>query len=458
MKTIPNNYHWDERIESLFSIFQKNGYQLYLVGGCVRDFLMEKEHNDYDMSSDATPKQMQQIAQVNDIKLVLTGLQHGTVTFIYKHLTIETTTFRQESEYEKNRFPKSVRFTKSLKEDCQRRDFTMNAIAMDKTTIYDYFNGYDDIKNHCIRCVGDPLLRFQEDALRMLRALRFHFQLQFTIEQKTFYAIQQNAHLLKNISHERIRDELNKMLLSDSKDILFTLKNSNVLQVIIPEFIICFDVAQETPWHRYDVFTHMNAVLNATKGFSLEMKLALLFHDIAKPLHKTIDAKGLAHFLGHAKASADIAKAIMQRLKYDKKTIRNVHTMIVYHDYYLYDNRKSVHKFMTHLNGDYNMAYQILKIQVADNLGKNQTMCIQKNKMIYGVMVMLKQMQADKECFTIKELAIDGNDIKALGYQDKQIGSVLKYVLKQMINQQDKNNKNDLLKIAGGYRNENNDC
>ncbi len=445
---------WDSRITSLFTMFHKSGYQLYLVGGCVRDFLMRKQHNDYDMASDATPQQMIALAQQNNCKTILTGMQHGTITFVYDHLHVEITTFRQESEYEHHRFPKSVQFTKSLKEDCKRRDFTMNAIAMDQQQIYDYYDGIKDIENKIIRCVDDPSLRFQEDALRMLRAIRFHFQLQFTIASNTFEAIQNNAYLLQSISQERIRDELSKMLMSDSKDILLTLRKCNVLQVIIPEFVQCFEVAQETPWHLYDVFTHMNAVLNASKGFSLPMKLALLFHDIAKPAYKTIDEKGIAHFLGHAQASADMAKVIMSRLKYDKKTIRQVYTMIVYHDYYLYDNRKSVHKFMMHLHGDFTIAYQILKLQLADNLGKNQSMCIQKNRMIYGVMVMLKEMQANKECFTIKDLAIDGNDVKALGYEQKEIGNVLAYALRQIMNQQQKNNKKDLLKIIGGYNNE----
>ena len=188
--------------------------------------------------------------------------------------------------------------------------------------------------------------------------------------------------------------------------------------------------------------------------YSLTMKLALLLHDLEKAHYKTYDTKGIAHFVGHAHASATLAKTILKRLKYDNKTIKEVVTMIEYHDYYMYDNRKSVHKLMYKLNGDYDMAYKILKIQIADNLGKNQTMCIEKNRMIYAVTIMLKEMQASKECFCIQDLAIDGNDVKALGYSEKEIGNVLQYVLKQILNQQDKNNKEDILKIIGGYVNE----
>lgn len=447
-------YHFDEAIHKLFDIFKKNGHELYIVGGCVRDFIMENPFMDYDMTTSATPDEMLLLAEKYDIKVIPTGIKHGTLTFIINHLHVEITTFREESEYEHNRFPKAVNFTNSLKEDVKRRDFTMNAICMDENQIYDYYQGLQDIQNKTIRCVGDPNIRFKEDALRMLRCLRFSFRLNFSIEENTYQAIQDNAHLLQSISQERIRDELCKMLMSNHKDILLTLRDSKVLDVILPEYILTYDCTQETPWHLYDVFHHMNAVMNASKGYPLNLKLALLLHDLSKPIHKTIDEKGYAHFIGHAQSGAKLAKKILQRLKFDNKTIKEVATMVEYHDYYMYDTRKSVHKLMYKLNGNYRIAYQILKMQLADNMGKNQEKCIEKNRMIYAVTIMLKEMQANHECFTIKDLKIDGNDLKTLGYEEKQIGQVLNYLLKYVLNQQEKNTKEELIKAAGGYRNE----
>ncbi|NCC53904.1 MAG: CCA tRNA nucleotidyltransferase [Erysipelotrichia bacterium] len=441
-------------IHQLFQIFKQNGYRLYLVGGCVRDFLMHRCFTDYDMCTNATPDEMITLAKKHDIKIIPTGIKHGTLTFILEHVPIEITTFRTESEYEKNRFPKAVQFSDDLQEDIKRRDFTMNAICMDETTIYDFFDGQGDIENKLIRCVGDANSRFQEDALRMLRCLRFSFTLNFAIEMNTWKAIQDNAPLLNNISKERIRDELCKMLMSDHQDILLILKEAKVLDIILPEFIATYDCSQETKWHIYDVFHHMNAVMNASKGYSLSMKLALLLHDITKPAHKTIDEKGNAHFMGHAHSAAILAKQILKRLKFDKATIKEVSTMIEYHDYYMYDTKKSVHKLMYKLNGDFIMAYQILKIQLADNMGKNQVQCTLKNRMIYSVTIMLKEMEKNHECFTIKDLQINGNDLKTIGYSEKEIGQVLHYLLKYVLNQQEKNTKEDLLKAAGGYKNE----
>lgn len=447
-------YHFDKAIHKLFDIFKENGHELYLVGGCVRDFIMDTQFVDYDMATSATPEEMLLLTTKYDLKVVPTGIKHGTLTFIIDHLHVEITTFREEKEYEKNRFPKIVSFTKNLKEDVKRRDFTMNAICMDENQIYDYYHGQQDIKNKIIRSVGNPDLRFKEDALRILRCLRFSFRLNFTIEENTYKAIQKHVHLLLSISQERIRDELCKMLMSDHKDILLTLRDSKALDVIIPEYISTYTCTQETPWHIYDVFHHMNAAMNASKGYPLNLKLALFLHDLSKPMHKTIDENGIAHFIGHAQSSAKLAKKILRRLKFDKQTIKEVATLIEYHDYYMYDTKKSVHKLMYKLNGNFKLVYQILKVQLADNMGKNQEKCIEKNRMIYAVTIMLKEMQAKNECFTIKDLNINGNDLITLGYEDKQIGHVLNYLLKYVLNQQDKNTKEDLIKVAGGYRNE----
>ena len=442
-------------VKKLFTYFKASGYELYLVGGCVRDLCMHREFNDYDMCTNATPDEMMDLANKYNIKVIPTGIKHGTLTFILDHIHIEITTYRSESEYENNRRPKEVFFSKSLLEDVKRRDFTMNAIALNEQGLKDYYGGLKDIENKVIRCVGDPDLRFKEDALRIMRCLRFAFQLNFTIEENTWNALKNNAHLLNNISKERIRDELCKMLLSEKKDLLVILKESGVLDIIIPEYVPTYDFPQHSSWHIYDLFYHHNEALNATYGYSLNMKLAVLLHDLEKVTYRTYDALGNGHFMGHAPASAALSQAILRRLKFDNKTIKEVYTLIKFHDYYLFDTRKSAHKFMYKLDGDFEMAYKILKIQLADNKAKNKTKVMQKNRMIYSVMIMLKDMERNHECFTIKDLDINGHDLIELGYQNSEIKDVLNYLLKFVLNQQDKNKKEILLKAAGGYKNEN---
>ena len=448
------NYTFHPVVKKLFTYFKESGHEVYLVGGCVRDLCMQRQFNDYDMCTSATPDEMMALANKYDIKVIPTGIKHGTLTFILDHVHIEITTYRIESEYENNRRPKEVGFTKSLKEDVKRRDFTINAMALNEDGLKDYYGGLKDLENKVIRAVGDPDIRFKEDALRILRALRFAFQLNFTIEENTWNAILRNAHLLNNISKERIRDEFCKILVSDHQDILLTLRRCGVLDVIIPEYVKTYDFEQHSSWHIYDVFMHHNIALNETKGYPLNLKIAVLLHDLEKVTYRTYDALGNGHFMGHAMASAALSQSILRRLKFDNKTIVEVYMLIKYHDYYLYDTKKSVHKFMYKLEGDFDLAYKILKVQLADNKAKNKDKILNKNRMIYNVTMMLKEMEYNNECFSIKDLAINGNDVKQLGYKNEEIGKVLQHVLKFVINQQDKNKKEILLKVAGGYKNE----
>lgn len=448
------NYTLHPVVKKLFTYFKESGHEIYLVGGCVRDLCMQRQFNDYDMCTSATPDEMMALANKYDIKVIPTGIKHGTLTFILDHVHIEITTYRIESEYENNRRPKEVGFTKSLKEDVKRRDFTINAMALNEDGLKDYYGGLKDLENKVIRAVGDPDIRFKEDALRILRALRFAFQLNFTIEENTWNAILRNAHLLNNISKERIRDEFCKILVSDHQDILLTLRRCGVLDVIIPEYVKTYDFEQHSSWHIYDVFMHHNIALNETKGYPLNLKIAILLHDLEKVTYRTYDALGNGHFMGHAMASAALSQSILRRLKFDNKTIVEVYMLIKYHDYYLYDTKKSVHKFMYKLEGDFDLAYKILKVQLADNKAKNKDKILNKNRMIYNVTMMLKEMEYNNLCFSIKDLAINGNDVKQLGYKNEEIGKVLQHVLKFVINQQDKNKKEILLKVAGGYKNE----
>lgn len=442
-------------VKTILNIFKKNGYEIYLVGGCVRDYLLNYPIQDYDLTTSATPIQMQELAIKYNIKYIPTGIKHGTITFVLNHEHFEITTFRKESEYEKNRFPKQVEYTTHLKEDIQRRDFTMNAIALNEDGIIDYYNGEQDIKDKIIRAIGDPDIRFHEDALRILRCLRFHFTYHFKIEKNTYEAIQRNAHLLKNISKERIRDELVKMLKSNAKDLLITLKETGVLPYMIEEMVFTYNVTQETPYHIYDVFHHTNEAFNSTINNSITTRLAILLHDVEKVHYKTKDDQGIAHFKKHAHASAITAKKALERLHFEKSIIQRVYSLIDLHDYRLEPNEKHIRKFLYKVQGNFDLAYEILYVQMYDNMGKNPAIIKDKNSKIKNVIEMIQEMEKKKECYTIKELNVNGNDMASLGYRGKEIGVILDYLLKDVVQNQQHNNKPFLMKLAnGGIKNE----
>lgn len=441
-------------IKKIMKLFKENHYQIYLVGGCVRDLLLNRPVNDYDMTTSATPTQMETLAKANDIHYIPTGIKHGTITFVLNHEHFEITTFRCEGSYVNNRRPKEISFTNDLKEDVKRRDFTINSICMDENGIVDYFHGIEDLNKELIRCVGDPDTRFKEDALRIMRCIRFALQLDFQIEANTYQALKSNVHLLQNISKERIRDELCKMLLSNHKDILLLLKDSGILDEILPEYAMTYELAQETPYHIYDVFHHMNAVLNSSDNASLKVKLALLLHDLEKKNYKTIDEKGIAHFKQHAHASAILSSKILKRLKFDNRSIKDVYTYIDYHDYYLTPSSKAIRKFLYKLHGDFNLAYTILEVQKYDNMGKNPAITQEKNQIIDEVILMIKGMEKQNLCFQIKDLAINGNDLLKLGYKPQTIGKALTFLLKHILQKQQLNTYDYLINYAGGHKNE----
>lgn len=448
MEINENTAIFDPAAVKILDLFKDNGYEAFLIGGCVRDWLLHRSINDYDIATNAKPEEMRQLGKKYGYKTIPTGIKHGTITFISDSLSIEVTTYRKESEYEKHRFPKTVTFTEKLKEDVSRRDFTINALAYDLDELIDFFDGKRDLQASIIRCVGDPQIRFNEDALRMLRALRFAFTLNFTIEPATFKAIQDNAYLLKDISGERIRDELVKMLNSSQTDILKSLRASKVLDVIIPEYQWTYDLKQETPYHIYDVFEHCNAVMNACIDHPIHIRLALLLHDIEKLHYKTIDENGIAHFKKHAAASAITAKKIMKSLRFSNQLTENVCTLIHYHDYRIKPEKQICYRFLYELHGDFKTAYDILQIEKLDNMGKNPEMIADLNKIIDDSITMIKSIEEADECFTINRLAVDGNDMRELGFTSKQIGKVLELLLKEVIYQQGSNNHEWLINKA----------
>lgn len=433
----------------LFQQFSQQHFELYLVGGCVRDLLLGRSVHDYDFTTNATPQEMIDFLQNQPCTIIPTGLKHGTITILYEKEPMEVTTYRSDGDYEDHRRPKKVQFSNHLIDDLARRDFTINAIAYHPDTgIVDPYNGQNDLSNSLIRCVGNSEERFDEDALRILRALRFSFQLQFTLEDACANAIKQKAHTLLHISKERIREEFTKMLFSDRDDLLTTLRMYGVLPYIIEELTQIYDISQESKWHIYDVFTHSDQALNHTKGYSLEEKLAVVFHDIGKAHTKTIDEQGDAHFHGHPAISAALAKDALKKLTYPNKIIKQVLPLIEYHDYYVTPNKRTLRRFLSHIDMNYELAYAILHVQYADDCAKNMCVAQEKLENIEVCVAMLKQMEQEEKALHLKDLEVNGYDMMDIGYEGKEIKEILTYLYHMVLEEPTLNKKSQLLKLA----------
>lgn len=444
-------------ILELFDLFESHGYELYLVGGCVRDYLRKDIVSDYDFTTSASPNQMIELLSSLDAKVIPTGIKHGTLTLRYHEQNYEITTYRSESNYNDHRRPDSVQFVSSLSEDLKRRDFTMNAICYNPSVGFiDPMHGIDDLNNNIIRCIGNPQERFDEDALRILRALRFSFRFHFEIETDTYRAIQQQAYLLDSIAKERIQVEWNQMLMCDYPMLLTALMDANVLYYISPSLKL-LEIEHDNPWHIYDVFTHTDVVLSNTVGESLEYKLAAIYHDIGKQESKTIDEKGIAHFFGHPGLSISIAKHELKRLKYSTKVIDKVCIIIQYHDYHFPANEAGVRKFLIKLNQDTVLADEIIRFQLSDNTGKNPEYISKPNEEIKTIRDIIHRLKLDNSIIERSDLAIDGYDLIHLGAKNKQIGDLLDRSFIFAAMHPKRNNKEQLLQVVKQWINEERD-
>ncbi len=431
-------------VERVLDKLEANGFSAYIVGGSVRDMLLGKTPSDYDIATDALPEEIEGVFK--DYKTIEVGKKFGTIVVVQEECNIEVTTFRQDGKYVDGRRPEEVFFSKDLKDDLSRRDFTINSLAYNKNTgIIDYFNGVEDLKNKIIKTVGDPEERFKEDYLRILRAVRFATQLGFTIEEKTFNACKLYSKYLSNISMERIQDEFFKIILSDkpSKGIRL-LKDINALDVFLPELVDAVGFNQHNPHHDKEVFEHILCVVDKVEAI-LHLRLAALFHDIAKPHTLTIDEKGVGHFYGHDKLGAKMARTILKRLKASNEIIEKVTLLIDKHmtqhaDY----KEKGLKKLLAILGED--EIFTLLKLQKADRLCSNVNAdisdLIDREKKI-------KEIIEKKEPYTIKHLAINGNDLINLGYnKGKIIGEILNYLLKRVMEKPELNEKEKLIQIV----------
>ena len=331
-----------QKVSSIIHTLQQHGHEAYAVGGCVRDSLLGRIPNDWDITTSAKPEEVKALFH----RTIDTGIQHGTVTVMIEKEGFEVTTYRIDGEYTDSRHPKEVIFTPDLKEDLRRRDFTINAMAYNEEQgLVDCFGGREDLEQHIIRCVGNAEERFTEDALRILRALRFAAQLGCSVEEDTMSAIRKLAPTLANISAERIQAELLKMLVSPNPSMMRIVYETGISAVIMPEWDRVMETEQNNPHHKYSVGEHTICALEAVEPQKV-YRLAMLFHDFGKPLTKTTDDEGIDHFYGHAEVSAELAETIMRRLKFDNDTMETVCKLVKYHDYRPSAAKKGVRKGM----------------------------------------------------------------------------------------------------------------
>ena len=418
-------------IKAVMNIFKEANYEIYIVGGAVRDLLLEKQPHDYDLTTNALPEQMIELCEKQNLKYIPTGLKHGTITILYESYPIEVTTFRIDGEYSDNRHPDKVEFTSSLKEDLARRDLTINALAIDLNgRIYDYFNGIKDLCGERIKIetVGNPSQRFNEDGLRILRAYRFAAQLGGEIVIPK-YIIDRNLHLIRNISNERIRDELDKYLLSNNINEYFE-DFIKLVAVKVPKLMDLF-IIQNNKWHTYQVLTQHTSQVITLCPKDLVTRLAALFHDIGKKTCYTeeiIDGQINGHFYEHPVASASIAEDCLKILKYPNDIIKQVICLILYHDAEIAYSKKSVKKMLNNINNfitsesidKYELFKKLIDLKNADRHTHNQKLLIDsklKPIFINEYLDILEEIKDEQECFSLKDLAINGNDLIGLEYK-----------------------------------------
>lgn len=432
-----------EKIKSVLIRLCENGHTAYAVGGCVRDMYMGTVPNDYDIATSATPDETEKCFY--DMRVIKTGIKHGTVTVIFDDEPIEITTYRIDGNYTDNRHPSSVEFSINVEDDLARRDFTVNAMCCDaEGNFIDIFGGIDDIDNKIIRCVGDANRRFNEDALRILRALRFASTLGFNIEKNTEQAIRQNRYLLKNISSERIYSEFSKLLCGkDAVRIL--LEYSDCIGVFIPELYEEVGFAQRNPHHKYDVYEHSIRALDVCND-DVIVRYAVLLHDIAKPLCFFIDEKGIGHFHGHAAKGESIAYNIMRRLKADNITCNTVSMLVKYHDYPIISDMSHAKRMLNKFG--YENTLRLLEVKKADT-STHVIFDDDRGRGLEKMRELCEEAYREQQCFSLKFLAVNGKDIIALGCKEgNMIGKVLDTLLCEVIDEKLCNEKDVLLERA----------
>lgn len=421
-------------------ILNKNGFRAYAVGGCIRDSLLGKAPHDWDICTDCLPEKMKEI--FSGFRTIDTGIRHGTVTVMIENELVEITTFRSDGEYENHRKPAQVEFVGNLEQDLMRRDFTVNAMCCDiDGKIYDYYGGREDLKNHMIRCVGEAEERFEEDALRILRGLRFASVLGFQIEADTRKAIFEKKRFLEHISAERIRDELTKLICGKSAERILN-EYRDIIGVIIPEIIPCFDFEQNNPHHCYTVWEHIAKSVSYVRP-GVIIRTAMLLHDIGKPQAATRDENGISHFKKHQYISAEMARDILKRLKFDNRSIDYIHDLIWEHDNRIPPQISSVKRFVSKY--DFQFVFDYLELRRGDTYAQSEYKRKEKLRELDEIASIAIELMEQDACLKISDLAVDGNDLIKLGLEGKEIGEWLQRLLELVIDDKLCNVKQNLL-------------
>ena len=416
-----------DKVKQIINCITEAGYEAYAVGGCIRDSILGRVPDDWDITTSATPQQVKQLFR----RTIDTGIQHGTVTVMLDREGFEVTTYRIDGKYEDGRHPTEVTFTPNLEEDLKRRDFTINAMAYNEQTgLVDLFGGIQDMEAGIIRCVGDARARFTEDALRIMRAIRFAAQLGYEIESETREAIGELAPNLRQISAERIQVELTKLVTSAHPETMRMVYDTGVAAIILPEFQQIMETAQDDSQHCYSVGEHTLCAMQQVER-KKELRLAMLFHDIGKP-----------QFLCHAQASADIAKKIMRRLRYDNDTTNTVYRLVLYHDYGIGEEptRCMVRRAMNKIGED--IFPMLFAVRRADILAQGETFREEKLGRLAKWQELYEEILERKECVSLKTLALTGSDLIALGMQPgKALGETLHRMLELVLDHPEYNTR-----------------
>ena len=423
----------------LIKTLNDHGFKAYAVGGFVRDNLLGLPVYDVDVTTDATPEQM--LLVFSDFKVYKTGIKHGTLTVNSLGEHIEVTTFRLDGEYNDNRHPSSVSFVSDLSFDLARRDFTVNAMAFDGKDLVDFYGGKKDLENKIIKAVGDPYKRFEEDALRILRGLRFASTLGFKIDGETARAMEEKASLLKNVSVERIFVELSKILVGKGVEEVL-LNHKNVIFEIIPELKKCDGCNQNTKFHSYDVYEHTVKSLSLSKA-DKAVRWALLLHDIEKPSCYTEDANGVGHFYGHQAKSAKTAVTILKRFKADNKLIKLCNDLIYLHDIKTDIPRAKIKELLNCYGVE--TLRKLALVKVGDGLAHAPEFAVLREELAFKFLSDVEDILLKGECFELKTLAVNGNDFKSLGYRGQDIKTALEKALSLVIEEKVLNEKSAIL-------------
>ena len=432
-----------EKVKVIIQTLEAAGYEAYAVGGCVRDSVLGRIPADWDITTSALPEQVKELFH----RTIDTGIEHGTVTVMMDKEGFEVTTYRIDGEYRDHRHPEQVNFTGELKEDLRRRDFTINAMAYnDRCGMVDAFGGIEALKHGVIRCVGVAGERFEEDALRILRAVRFAAQLGFEIEKETADAARALAGNLKDISAERIQTELVKLLVSPHPEMLRTAYELGITRVVLPEFDVMMETPQHHPHHMYSVGEHTLKALEFTDPEKV-LRLSVLFHDFGKPQTRTT-VDGVDHFHGYANVSAQETVRIMRRLKFDNATMDQVKRIVLYHDARPQPDERQIRRLLHRAGED--IFPELFQVMGADILAQSEYRKIEKLVNLERVHQVYDEILKRKDCISLKNLQVTGKDLIAAGMEPgKKIGEILNQMLEDVLETPEHNEREYLLKTYG---------